>query len=200
MPASGRTAYLPDRQPDTPKATSPVPHSHRKRQRPSGGVAPTKASAPYESPPLRSALLSGRSNSSSANHEIVVLLNAATLLHRQSDILVLMTPGELISLVRQRNGLSQAELAARAGTSQPVISAYEHGRRDPSTQTLRRLIAAGGEQLLLSVSASSSDLPPPVTPREHGERLVDLLLLADAVGTTARPPRAKLGFPRIATA
>ena len=33
------------------------------------------------------------------------------------------------------------------GTSQPVVSAYEHGRRDPTFGTLRKLIEAGGERL-----------------------------------------------------
>ncbi|MDQ3470739.1 MAG: helix-turn-helix domain-containing protein, partial [Actinomycetota bacterium] len=45
-----------------------------------------------------------------------------------------MTPAALIRTTRTRAGLTQAELARRAGTSQPVISAYEHGRRDPSSE------------------------------------------------------------------
>ena len=54
-----------------------------------------------------------------------------------------MEPATLIWTLRRRQGLTQAELAARAGTSQPVISAYEHGKRDPSYQTLRKLVEAG---------------------------------------------------------
>src|SRR4051794_27330396 len=69
--------------------------------------------------------------------------------HRQSDILDRMTPAELLVSVRRRSGLTQVELARRAGTSQPVVSAYEHGRRDPTFGTLRRLVAAGGGQLRL---------------------------------------------------
>jgi transcriptional regulator with XRE-family HTH domain len=43
--------------------------------------------------------------------------------------------------------LSQAELARRAGTSRPTLSAYEHGRKSPSLETLERLLAAAGQEL-----------------------------------------------------
>ncbi|MFN0091570.1 MAG: helix-turn-helix transcriptional regulator [Acidimicrobiales bacterium] len=39
--------------------------------------------------------------------------------------------GAVIREARRRSGLSQAELARRAHVSQPVISAYESGRREP---------------------------------------------------------------------
>lgn len=105
-----------------------------------------------------------------------------------------MDPADLLRLARQRRGLTQAEMAARAGTSQPVISAYEHGRRDPTTQTLRRLVTATGARLELRLAVELPDVPPPVDAVEHGERLVDVLLLADAIG---HRPRTKLAFPRI---
>ena len=98
-----------------------------------------------------------------------------------------MTPAALIRDVRRRHGLTQADLAHRAGTSQPVISAYEHGRRDPSYATLRKLIEAGGERLLLEASPVPSDLTPPDTPDEHNRRLLDVLSLADAIPTRLRP-------------
>lgn len=93
--------------------------------------------------------------------------------------------------------MSQRELASRAGTSQPVISAYEHGRRDPTTRTLRRLIAATGEVLELRLASRPPEIPPPASVEEHADRLVNVLLLSDAVGT--RPRRAELAFPRIAS-
>ncbi|MFN0281211.1 MAG: helix-turn-helix domain-containing protein [Kineosporiaceae bacterium] len=40
--------------------------------------------------------------------------------------------------------LSQLELARRAGTSRPTLSAYEHGRKAPTADTLERLLAAAG--------------------------------------------------------
>lgn len=108
-----------------------------------------------------------------------------------------MEPAELIRVARRRRGLSQAELAERAGTSQPVISAYENGRRDPTTRTLRRLIAATGGRLELRLAVEPPDIPPPTNPKEHGERLVDVLLMADAIGHRQRDP---LKFPRIDSA
>jgi transcriptional regulator with XRE-family HTH domain len=101
---------------------------------------------------------------------------------------------QLIRLARRRHALSQAELATRAGTSQPVISAYEHGRRDPGTATLRRILAAAGERLELRLAPAEAEIPPPADPQEHAARLVDVLLLAGAVG---HRPRGSLSFPRI---
>lgn len=92
-----------------------------------------------------------------------------------------MTPEALIRTVRRRRGLTQAELARRAGTSQPVVSAYEHGRRDPTYATLRRLIEATGEQLTIGAEPRGSDVPRARSDEEHGRRLVDVLSLADAI-------------------
>jgi transcriptional regulator with XRE-family HTH domain len=107
-----------------------------------------------------------------------------------------MTPAQVLRAVRTRRGLSQTRLAALAGTSQPVISAYERGRRDPTVGTLRRLVAAAGDRLELRVAAEPPSVPPAASAAEHGARLVDVLLLADAV-----PPRPgvrkRLTFPRI---
>lgn len=105
-----------------------------------------------------------------------------------------MTPAALLRRARTRHGLSQHELARRAGTSQPVVSAYERGRRDPTSATLRRLVAAAGDRLELRLADRPPDLPPPTSPREHADRLVDVLLLADAV-----PPRptAPFAMPRL---
>jgi uncharacterized protein len=106
-----------------------------------------------------------------------------------------MEPNELIRAVRRRQGLTQAELALRAGTSQPVISAYEHARRDPTFGTLRRLLAAGGEQLILDAVVRSDGPPPVGDDHERARRLVDVLLLADAIPARRRP--AVLQAPRL---
>jgi transcriptional regulator with XRE-family HTH domain len=105
-----------------------------------------------------------------------------------------MTPAELLFTARRRRGLTQAALAQRAGTSQPVISAYEHGRRDPTTATLRRLIGAAGGRLELRLGTDMPEVPPPATLREHADRLLDVLSLVDAVparrrSTTLQAPR-----------
>jgi transcriptional regulator with XRE-family HTH domain len=50
----------------------------------------------------------------------------------------------LLREARRRAGLTQRELAKRAGTAQSVVARIERGLRDPSWQTLERLIAAAG--------------------------------------------------------
>jgi len=106
-----------------------------------------------------------------------------------------MNPGELLHHVRRRRGLTQAELARRAGTSQPVVSAYEHGRRDPTFHTLERLIDAAGERLQIGARVVAGGPPRARSVDEHARRLVDVLLLADAI--PARPRRRVLRAPRL---
>lgn len=87
----------------------------------------------------------------------------------------------MIKAARRRRGLTQSALAALAGTTQPVVSAYEHGRRDPSMATLRKLVEASGERMVIEMVPRQSDLAPSANPEEHGRRLLDVLSLADAV-------------------
>jgi transcriptional regulator with XRE-family HTH domain len=60
-----------------------------------------------------------------------------------------MDAAPALRAARQRSGLSQAALAARAGTSQATVSAYESGRKQPSVATLSRLLAAAGSRLAI---------------------------------------------------
>jgi transcriptional regulator with XRE-family HTH domain len=107
-----------------------------------------------------------------------------------------MTSAELLRLVRRRNGLTQAQLARAAGTSQPVISAYEHGRREPSVSMLARLVDAAGERLELGATMiPNTDLPPSADDGERSSRLLDVLSLADAIPHRRRP--AVLDGPRM---
>jgi transcriptional regulator with XRE-family HTH domain len=106
-----------------------------------------------------------------------------------------MNPGELLRTIRRRRGLTQAELARRARTSQPVVSAYEHGRRDPTFGTLQRLVEAGGERLRIGAEPVTDAPPPARDVHEHARRLVDVLLLADAI--PARPRPRVLEAPRL---
>ncbi|MDA8318600.1 MAG: helix-turn-helix domain-containing protein [Actinomycetota bacterium] len=62
-----------------------------------------------------------------------------------------LTAAGLLRQARQRAGLSQVELAARAGVTQSVISAYESGHRQPSVPTLAALIEAAGLELVTAV-------------------------------------------------
>ncbi|MEO6857251.1 MAG: helix-turn-helix transcriptional regulator [Solirubrobacteraceae bacterium] len=60
-----------------------------------------------------------------------------------------MYAGEWSRELRARHRLSQAALAARAGTSQQALSKIENGSVSPSVETLARLAAAVGEELVL---------------------------------------------------
>ena len=110
-----------------------------------------------------------------------------------------MQPSDLLRRARERSGLTQAQLARAAGTSQPVISAYEHGQRDPSIGTLERLIHAAGHELRLDAvrpTLEADRLPPPRSLDEHGQRLVEVLHLAEAI--PRRQPRSpELDVPRM---
>jgi predicted transcriptional regulator len=55
---------------------------------------------------------------------------------------------------RARAGLSQAEVAARMGTTQSVIARLESGRRQPSWQTIRRYAAAVGGRVVLKIETA----------------------------------------------
>jgi ribosome-binding protein aMBF1 (putative translation factor) len=55
---------------------------------------------------------------------------------------------------RLRAGLSQAELAARMGTSQSTIARLESGLTLPSTKTLLRFAGATGSKIRVRLSAA----------------------------------------------
>ena len=107
----------------------------------------------------------------------------------------------MIRMARKRVGLTQAELAVRVGTHQPVISAYENGAREPSIETLRRIVGGTGTRLRIDFERSGT-APNGMgcvddvltTPRQHADALVDVLLLADAIPATRL---SKHQFPRI---
>jgi uncharacterized protein len=70
------------------------------------------------------------------------------------------TSGALLRHARQRAGLTQTELAQRAGITQSVVSAYESDHRQPALSTLAALVQATG-----------FDLDVRVTPRKGMSRL-----------------------------
>jgi uncharacterized protein len=81
--------------------------------------------------------------------------------------------GTLLRRARTDAGLSQAELAARAGVTQSVISAYESGHRQPALATLAALIEAAGYELAIEVRPQSqlqSRLSGPIGRRVRSQR------------------------------
>jgi predicted nucleotidyltransferase/DNA-binding XRE family transcriptional regulator len=61
------------------------------------------------------------------------------------------TAAAVLREARRRSGLTQVELARRAGVAQSVISAYESGRRQPALPTLAALVQAAGLELAVTV-------------------------------------------------
>lgn len=58
-----------------------------------------------------------------------------------------MQGARLLARVRAESGLSQDVVARRAGTSRTAVSAYEHGRKSPSLDTVERLLESSGYEL-----------------------------------------------------
>lgn len=56
----------------------------------------------------------------------------------------------VIEDARQRAGLTKNELAQRAGTSRPTLSAYIHGRKSPRLDTAERIIREAGFELTVA--------------------------------------------------
>lgn len=94
----------------------------------------------------------------------------------------------LVDEIRDRSRFSQAELARRAGLPRSVVNAYLRGSREPGTDTLARLAAAGGFELGLVPRK------PPVDPERASRILVQVLELAEALPFRPRP---ELGYPRL---
>jgi transcriptional regulator with XRE-family HTH domain len=60
-----------------------------------------------------------------------------------------MTAAQLLRETRRRHGITQAQLAARARTSQAAISRIERGLVSPTVETLATLLDLMGEELSL---------------------------------------------------
>lgn len=94
--------------------------------------------------------------------------------------------GDLMVQIRQTSGLSQAELARRSGLQSSVLSAYEHGRRQPSVSALARVARAARLELAISPPTDADAL------ERSGRVLLDVLELADRMPSK---PRGELTYP-----
>ncbi|HEX8079183.1 MAG TPA: helix-turn-helix domain-containing protein [Jatrophihabitans sp.] len=68
-----------------------------------------------------------------------------------------MLAHELLRSARLAAGLTQAQLAERAGVAQSVISVYESGRRQPALSTLTALIEAADQKLDIQLRPMSAE-------------------------------------------
>ena len=86
----------------------------------------------------------------------------------------------LVRDARRQAGLTQRDLAVRAGTSQPTVSAYEAGRQIPTLSTLERLLVACGRELVVTAEPVPAAPNAALLTRNRGR----ILRLARAHGIT----------------
>lgn len=67
-------------------------------------------------------------------------------------------PGQLIRERRRAHGLTQAQLALRAGTTQAALSRLERGELSPGVGTVEGLLAVLGETLELTARPLPAEL------------------------------------------
>ena len=76
--------------------------------------------------------------------------------------------GTVVRQAREQRGLTQVELADVSGIKQANISAIENDRRQPTAETLHRLLTACGFELVAMAGARSIPLPPPLDDGDPG--------------------------------
>jgi len=107
-----------------------------------------------------------------------------------------MDVGATLRAARERAGLTQGQLAARAGTSQATISAYESGTKEPYVATFNRLLSALGARLTVEPLAAPLHEPSRVELARAGETLAEVIALADALPVKHS---RRLRYPRLGT-
>ena len=94
----------------------------------------------------------------------------------------------IITSALRASGLSQAELARRAGTPRSVLNAYLRGTREPGAEALARIVAASGRKLAAEPKVRDLDL------ERAGRLLVQVIELAEAIPARRR---GRLTFPTL---
>ncbi len=112
----------------------------------------------------------------------------------------ILDSSQIIEEVRRLAGLTQSELALRAGTSQAAVARYENGISNPSTATLQRLTRAAGYEVrvqIVPVKASNLNSKRAAKLRKKRGEINSLLARAGAsnpriFGSVARGADAEL--------
>lgn len=102
--------------------------------------------------------------------------------------------GSVLTQLRRRTGMSQTELAGKAGTSRTAISAIEHGRVDVTTERLGRIVRAADFDLDIRV-VPSHKRPHDPTARMRTKRDRDDVSRADPVADLARNVETEINRP-----
>jgi uncharacterized protein len=89
---------------------------------------------------------------------------------------------DLLLQARRSAGLTQAELARRAGTSQAMVARYEAGAASPTVRTLRRLLRAAGRELELSAATADTGIPVVPLAKALREYRAEINAAAERVG------------------
>lgn len=97
--------------------------------------------------------------------------------------------------LRQRSGLTQAQLAARIGIPVPVLSAYENGRREPKADIFLRAVEATGFDV--EFVPASNELESYV-PNAKEKASILAMVCGAAMGLPARE-RGPLRYPPFAS-
>lgn len=97
---------------------------------------------------------------------------------------------ELIREIRRESGLSQAELARRAGLTRSVMNAYARGRRQPGVDALARIAAAANLEVRVGPPADDARLA------RAGRVLEQVIDLAEALPSRRR---GALAYPSLRT-
>jgi ribosome-binding protein aMBF1 (putative translation factor) len=77
--------------------------------------------------------------------------------------------GSAVRAARRRAGLSQVELARRAGTSQPSIARLERGLVSPTVVSLDRIAKALGAELVIDFEAPRAQPGQRPAPTSHSK-------------------------------
>jgi transcriptional regulator with XRE-family HTH domain len=92
-----------------------------------------------------------------------------------------------LRVCRCEAGLTQRQLAERAGTSAAAVCHYERGARVPRADTLVRLVAATGATLRWSARRFPVDAATAERLDDNGEALAAVLDLAEHLPRRPRP-------------
>lgn len=88
--------------------------------------------------------------------------------------------------MRRESGLKQVELASRCGIHSSVLSAYEHGTRQPAVAALARIARAVGLEVRVGPAPARMEM------LRAGEILLQVLDLAEEL---PYEPRSELAYP-----